>query len=231
MDGPRGPGAGHFGPLRDPLYVLRSPRAGRLPAQGADEDGRRPGRHSHDAFRLVKRIETLRAIDLPYPLFAKPVAEGTGKGITADSKIKDREALRRVCGELLARCRQPVLAETFLPGREFTVGILGTGDEARVIGSMEITSCRRPRPRSTHMSTRAAGRSCAAIAAPWGDDAEVAQAEQVALAAHRTLGCRDASRVDIRSDGQGRPHFMEVNPSPASTPKIPICPSFAVFSA
>ena len=39
---------------------------------------------------------------------------------------------------LLARCRQPVLVETFLPGREFTVGILGTGDEARVIGSMEI---------------------------------------------------------------------------------------------
>ena len=90
-------------------------------------------------FVLVQKIEDVETIDLPFPLFAKPVAEGTGKGITADSKIKDRDSLRRVCQELLARCRQPVLVETFLPGREFTVGILGTGDEARVIGSMEIT--------------------------------------------------------------------------------------------
>ena len=89
-------------------------------------------------FAVVKQIEDVEAIDLPFPLFAKPVAEGTGKGITADSKIKDRDSLRRVCRDLLARCRQPVLVETFLPGREFTVGILGTGDEARVIGSMEI---------------------------------------------------------------------------------------------
>ena len=58
----------------------------------------------------------VEAIDLPYPLFAKPVAEGTGKGITAASKIKDRDSLRRICRELLARCRQPVLVETFLPG-------------------------------------------------------------------------------------------------------------------
>ena len=77
-------------------------------------------------FVLVKKIEDVEAIDLPYPLFAKPVAEGTGKGITANSKIKDRDSLRRVCRELLASCRQPVLVETFLPGREFTVGILGS---------------------------------------------------------------------------------------------------------
>src|SRR5208337_589330 len=89
-------------------------------------------------FVLVEKMEDVQTIDLPFPLFVKPVAEGTGKGITADSKIKDRDSLRRVCRELLARSRQPVLVETFLPGREFTVGILGTGDEARVIGSMEI---------------------------------------------------------------------------------------------
>ena len=41
-------------------------------------------------FVLVEKIEDVETIDLPFPLFAKPVAEGTGKGITADSKIKDR---------------------------------------------------------------------------------------------------------------------------------------------
>ncbi len=48
--------------------------------------------------------------------------------------------LRSVATELLARFRQPVLVETYLPGREFTVGIVGTGDEARALGVMEIIS-------------------------------------------------------------------------------------------
>ena len=89
-------------------------------------------------FAVVERLDDVGRSDLPLPLFAKPLAEGTGKGITAASKVTDRDALRRVCEELLERFRQPVLVETFLPGRECTVAILGTGAEARVLGSMEV---------------------------------------------------------------------------------------------
>ena len=171
-------------------------------------------------FVLVKQLEDLRTIDLPYPLFAKPVAEGTGKGITADSKIKDRDSLHKVCRDLLARCRQPVLVETFLPGREFTVGILGTGTEARVVGSMEIILL--PAAEADVYSYANKSRweeACRYLPRRGTDDPEVAQAEEVALAAHRTLGCRDASRVDIRSDERGRPHFIEVNPVAGLHPK------------
>ncbi len=181
-------------------------------------------------FVLVKKIEDVEAIDLPYPLFAKPVAEGTGKGITANSKIKDRDSLRRVCRELLASCRQPVLVETFLPGREFTVGILGTGDEARVIGSMEIILL--PAAEAEVYSYTNKNRYeefCRYLPRRGVDDTEVAQAEQVALAAHRILGCRDASRVDIRSDDQGRPHFMEVNPVAGLHPKDSDLPMICGF--
>ena len=164
-------------------------------------------------FVVVKQIEDIETIDLPYPLFAKPVAEGTGKGITADSKINDPAALRRVCQDLLARSRQAVLVETFLPGREFTVGILGTGDEARVIGSMEILLLPAAEAEVySYLNKSRYEEFCRYQPCRGADDPEAAQAEQVALAAHRTLGCRDASRVDIRSDGQGRPHFIEVNP-------------------
>lgn len=164
-------------------------------------------------FVVVKRLDDVEAIDLPYPLFAKPMAEGTGKGITADSKIKDRDSLRTVCRELLARCRQPVLVETFLPGREFTVGIVGTGDEARVIGSMEITLMPGAEAEVySYVNKSRWEEFCRYLPRRGGDDAEVAQAERIALAAHRILGCRDASRVDIRCDGRGQPHFMEVNP-------------------
>ena len=122
-------------------------------------------------------------------------------------------SLRRVCGDLLARCRQPVLVETFLPGREFTVGILGSGDEARVIGSMEIILLPEAEAEVySYVNKSRYAEFCRYLPCRGVDDGVVAEAEHVALLAHRTLGCRDASRVDIRCDVQGRPHFMEVNP-------------------
>jgi len=89
-------------------------------------------------FAVVARHDEAARVELPYPVFAKPVAEGTGKGITPRSKARDSRELAAVCASLLARYRQPVLVEPFLPGREFTVGILGGGDEARVLGVLEI---------------------------------------------------------------------------------------------
>ena len=60
-----------------------------------------------------------------YPSFLKPVAEGTSKGCNLDSKVYMLESLLNVTEALLRRFRQPVLIEKFLPGREFTVGIIG----------------------------------------------------------------------------------------------------------
>jgi D-alanine-D-alanine ligase len=89
-------------------------------------------------FAVVERSEDLRAVTLPFPLFLKPLSEGSGKGIDARSRVEDRAAFATVAADLLARYRQPVLVETYLPGREFTVGITGTGDEAEVLGVTEI---------------------------------------------------------------------------------------------
>ena len=181
-------------------------------------------------FDLVESIEEVESVDLPYPLFAKPVAEGTGKGINAESKIKDRDALRRVCERLLARCRQPVIIETFLPGREFTVAILGTGDESRVIGSMEITLLPAAEAEVYSYTNKARWEEfCQLFFPKAADDPEVAEAERVALAAHQALGCRDASRVDIRSDSRGRPHFMEINPIAGLHPKDSDLPMICNF--
>ncbi len=89
-------------------------------------------------FALVERMEDVDKVDLTPPLFVKPAAEGTSKGISAASKIANRQALRRACDVLLKQFRQPVLVETFLPGREFTVGMAGTGDRAEVLGTLEV---------------------------------------------------------------------------------------------
>src|SRR5262245_49768690 len=74
-------------------------------------------------FAVIAAVADIERIDLPYPLFAKPVAEGTGKGVSPASKVQSKAALGAVCEQLLAHYQQPVLVETFLPGREFTVGI------------------------------------------------------------------------------------------------------------
>ena len=89
-------------------------------------------------FALVTTAAEAAAVTLPLPLFAKPVAEGSSKGITAKSLVRSRAALVEVCAELLQRYGQPVLVEEFLSGREFTVGILGTGGSARALATLEV---------------------------------------------------------------------------------------------
>ncbi|MCL4855180.1 MAG: hypothetical protein KJZ78_27775, partial [Bryobacteraceae bacterium] len=89
-------------------------------------------------FCVVREPGDLYRAPLPMPVFAKPVAEGTGKGISPASKITDPGLLRPVCEELLLRFSDGVILETYLPGREFTTGLVGTGDAARVLGTLEV---------------------------------------------------------------------------------------------
>ena len=164
-------------------------------------------------FAVVERIEDVSRVTLPPPLFAKPVGEGTGKGVTAASKIADHESLLPICRELLARYRQPVLVETFLPGREFTVGIVGTGPDAEVVGSMEVVLLPGAEAEVySYVNKERCDEFCHYAPGNPETDEEVRRAEALALAAYRVLGCRDAGRVDIRSDAHNRPHFIEVNP-------------------
>ncbi|MEX0809420.1 MAG: D-alanine--D-alanine ligase [Dongiaceae bacterium] len=161
-------------------------------------------------FALVETMSDLVRIDLPFPLFCKPYAEGTGKGIGPMSRVEDKAALARTCEMLLARFRQPVLVETYLPGREFTVGIVGSGHEATSIGVMEIALAEDAEAGAYgYVNKEECERR---IHYRRADDAEALAAAQVALDAWRVLGCRDGGRVDIKSDGAGKPHFLEVNP-------------------
>ena len=90
------------------------------------------------AFAVVSDPSEIAAVRLQYPLFAKPLAEGTSKGIDDRSRINGPGELDLKCRDLLAKYLQPVLVEEFLPGREFTTGILGNGAGAQVIGTMEM---------------------------------------------------------------------------------------------
>jgi D-alanine-D-alanine ligase len=161
-------------------------------------------------FRVLESLEDLRKVDLAYPLFAKPVAEGTGKGVDARSRITTATDLEEVVGRLLFTYRQPVIVESFLPGREFTVGVIGTGEDAEALGPMEVLLRDEAEP---HAYSYVNKERCEDLVEyRLADDPVAREAKEVAVAAWRGLGCRDAGRVDIRLDAKGTPNFMEVNP-------------------
>jgi D-alanine-D-alanine ligase len=167
-------------------------------------------------FALVEDEGDLQELDLEFPLFVKPVAEGTSKGITADCRVCTRQELETVCTALLEKYRQAVLVEEFLPGREFTVGITGTGAEASVLGVMEILLGPEAEPLVYSYINKAQYEEL--VRYRLATDKTARQAGEIALTAWRGLGCRDAGRVDLRCDRHGKVSLIEINPLPGLNP-------------
>ncbi|MCX7385435.1 MAG: D-alanine--D-alanine ligase [Planctomycetales bacterium] len=164
-------------------------------------------------FVVVETMSDLAKVNLPFPLFAKPIAEGTGKGVSPASRISSAAELRQVCAALLSDFRQPVLVETYLSGREFTVGILGSGDDARVLGTLEIVLLSDAEPGAySYLNKERCEELVRYDLVRSDNDPEVAEAERIALISWRELNGRDAGRIDLRSDGSGQPNFIEANP-------------------
>ena len=164
-------------------------------------------------FGVVRLRSEAEQIPFPPPYFIKPVAEGTGKGVSPQSIIRRPEDLAAACEALIVAFRQPVLVERYLPGREFTVGIVGTGDRARVLGTIEVHLLDGAEPEVYSYTNK---ERCEELVEyrrrrPH-DDPPVKEAEAIALRAWQVLECRDAGRIDLRCDQSGGPQFMEVNP-------------------
>lgn len=179
-------------------------------------------------FALLRHAEDAQGVSLGFPLFVKPVAEGTGKGCEAASVVTDRAELAAAAENLIGRFRQPVIAESFLPGREFTVGILGNGTSAQVIGVLEIIV--RPEVEDRVYSFENKEECESRVIYRLADDEEAVLAGRLALAAYEALDCRDAARVDMRSDARGVPQFLEVNPIAGLHPTHSDLPMLTEFS-
>ena len=145
-----------------------------------------------------------------FPAFVKPLAEGTGKGCELASKVVDRPGLVNAARALVLRFNQPALIEAYLPGREFTVGIVGNGQTARAVGVMEIFLKQEADQGVYSMRNKEESEQLCYYER--ADDATAILVAQRGLAAYRALGCRDSCRLDFRCDASGSPVFMEANP-------------------
>ena len=160
-------------------------------------------------FACIRTTDDIAGIKLPFPLFLKPLAEGTGKGISSRSRVTTPEELRAVATDLLARFKQPVLVETFLPGREFTVGLAGSDASTEVLGAIEV-NFKSGSGNIYSYETKTDYEKLVTYTVPHDATAQIAC--DVALAAWRALRCVDGGRIDVRCDDAGQPNFIEVNP-------------------
>jgi D-alanine-D-alanine ligase len=169
------------------------------------------------AFAVIRRESDVQSVRLAGPMFVKPLAEGSSKGVSASSIVDEPTALPAVCARLLADFPTGLLVEELLPGREVTVGIVGNGERRSVVGVMEMVwNARSEVDAYTQLNKdeyleRVEYRLVAGE--PLADEAVSLALDVVAV-----LDCHDAARIDLRCDCAGRLSFLEVNPLPGLHP-------------
>ena len=189
------------------------------------------------AFQVFERADEPLQASLSFPLFVKPLGEGSAKGVSADSVVHDEQQLRQRVEWLIQTYHGPALAETYLPGREFTVGLLGNAlapgekplselyDETGfpLFPVLEIdTSPLADSERGIYTShiksdlPLAINYLCPAPIKP----GLARKLKRLAVAAFQAIAGLDVARVDFRLDGQGKPHILEINTLPGMNPEI-----------
>jgi D-alanine-D-alanine ligase len=156
---------------------------------------------------LIGDLKDLDKCKLIYPLFVKPVSEGTGKGITEKSLVTSPGELSKIVDWIIGEFNQPALVEEYLPGREFTVGIVGSNEDSLAIGGMEVI-CADNLPYSVEVKENYQN-YCSYK--PLDADIE-GECKKVALDAWKALGAVDAGRIDLKADRNGKICFIEANP-------------------
>lgn len=172
----------------------------------------------------------LRHVD--YPMFVKPLFEGSSKGIWNDALVKNFGELKSTVEKVWKTYSQPALVEEYLPGREFTVALLGNGDSLRALPIVEISFDVLPEGANKFYSYEAKWLwdlpdnplEIYHCPAELDDDLRL-KIESVCKSTFNVLGCRDWCRIDVRLDADGEPNILELNPLPGiiPDPKINSC--------
>jgi len=176
-------------------------------------------------FRVV-RDHNFSFNSLHYPLMVKPLYEGSSMGIRNNSLVRNKEEMRERVEWLLKDYDEPAIVEEFLPGREFTVAMVGNNGDARALPIVEILFNSLPEGVNPIYSYEAkwiwdqSENPLKIFECPARlSESLKTDIENACLRAYSVLRCRDWCRIDVRLDGSGRPHILELNPLPGILPK------------
>lgn len=170
--------------------------------------------------RLLQTVGAVDRYSWEFPVIVHPGFEDGGIGLAADSIVSTKKALRDKVRQLLREFDQPVLAQRYLVGREFNVGIVG-GYRPRVLPLAEVDFSGVPDgiPRIMSYAAKWVKDSpeykgtrvvCPAYISP----ALERRIGRIALKTFQAVGAWGYARVDIRLDERNRPHVLEINCNP-----------------
>jgi D-alanine-D-alanine ligase len=177
-------------------------------------------------FTVIRSMEQFDDARVKFPVIVKPLHEGSSKGIYNSCVVRNTEELEREVRIVLATYNQPALVEEFLTGREFTVALLGNGDDVRTLPVVEMKFDALPPGMNPIYSYEAkwiwdtTEKPLEIFRCPADLDEDLQdEIETICKDAYRVLNCRDWSRIDVRLDANGRPHILEINPLPGILPR------------
>lgn len=184
------------------------------------------------AYRVVLKDQPDYGGVFRFPAIVKPNAEGSSKGISDIAVVEDRRAMQSLVSENIRRYGQDMLVEEYIEGREFTVGILGNGKDARAFKPMEITCLdRESRHRIYSYNVKQNCMELVRYECPAAIDGETeAEMMNTALKIYKILSCRDFARMDFLLSGDGKLYFIELNPLPGLAPGYSDYPMLAEFN-
>lgn len=163
--------------------------------------------------------------ELNFPLMIKPESEGSSLGITEDSVVNSKEEAYAKIKDLIKEFDQKVLVEEFLPGREFTVGVLGTKNP-EVLPILEVSFPEENEEKFMSLMVKAEDRVIKTCPAELDEELETT-IKNLALKAYNVVGCTEYSRIDFRLDKDGNPKLIELNTMPGLQPKYSDFPHVA----
>ncbi len=162
---------------------------------------------------------------LLFPLLVKPEHEGSSMGVEESSFVENEQQLRRQVRHILEQYNQPALAEEFVPGREFTVGIIGNR-EPRALPLKEFVFSKELAHPFISVGLKAAD-AVTHVCPAEVEEGLRQKIEAAAIGAFKALECRGFARVDIRLDAAGEPKVLELNTLPGLQPDYSDFPTAA----
>jgi len=196
---------------KDVARVLVSSRGGLCP----DGFVLAPGAHLGD---VEYRASLLLDDSASGRVILKPNLEGSSKGIRGDCLASSVEDAVTLFQRLARDYAQPVLMEDFIDGDEVTVGVIGNGDEAEVLGIMRIAPKSAEGPFVYSLDVKRDWQRRVSYETPAAlSPGAIETLSEAALLAYAALACRDVARIDFRIHDDS-PHFLEANPLPGLAP-------------
>ena len=177
--------------------------------------------------RVARDVMAARGVPVPrkdrLPAVVKPAHEGSSMGIRDSSLVRTRASMRREVRRIERDLDQPAVVEEFLPGREFTVAMLG--NPPRLFPPVEIMLDALPAGANPIYSYEAKWvwdvreRPLRIFECPARIDAKLRKRIEAACrSAWKAMELRDWARIDVRLDRRGVPRIIEVNPLPGVLP-------------